>query len=566
MTAEQQERAVYIAAIHNGLDENFFGAVIAADPVDQVLHLTHLDPTPPGEARLVVTLHGVTAQTHPVALRLNDHEVGTLTVSGRTPAIGEFTLPQSRLRPGANIVTLSGTGAERDVSVVKSVQLKYWRTYTAEDDILRCTVPDGQPVSLSGFTTDTIRVFDITDPETAHELIGPVTAEHDRYRITVDPQHPGERTLLAIGETQHRSPVALTANRPSAWHHPGQGADLVIIAHATWLHSLKPLQTLREQQGWSVVLLDAQDLYDEWNFGNKDPLAISAFLRHAVAHWQTAPRFVLLAGDASIDPRDYLGQGPSDWIPTTWVNTVKMETASDDALADIDGDGVADLAIGRLPLRSAAEADNVVAKLVAYDAAQGDWRGRSLVVTDRAGDFDFAGAIQPLARQLEAAMTVTTIASGKMTLDEARRQLYEQLGAGQLLVTYLGHGSVDRWHTQGLLTTSAVHGLANAPRLPIVLSMTCLNGFFHDLYTESVAEALIRARQGGAVAVWASSGLTRPTPQTDVQQALVTHLLRDERPTLGEAIRAAKASIADADVRRTWILLGDPTLRLQPNF
>ncbi len=132
-------------------------------------------------------------------------------------------------------------------------------------------------------------------------------------------------------------------------------------------------------------------------------------------------------------------------------------------------------------------------------------------------------------------------------------------------MTYLGHGSVERWHPQGLLTASEVHGLENSPRLPVVLSMTCLNGYFHDLYTESVAEALIRTPQGGAAAVWASSGLTRPSSQTDMQQALVNRLLSDEQTTLGEAILAAKASIADPDVRRTWILLGDPTLRLRPN-
>ncbi len=564
-TVEQRERSVYIAAIRNGLDENFFGAVVAADPVEQVLHLTHLDPAPSGEARLVVNLHGVTSQTHPITVRLNDREVGSLTVAGRIPAAGEFTVPHRWLQPGANVVTLAGAGEERGVSVVESVQLTYWRTYRAEDDLLRCTARDRQPVSLRGFTTDAIRVFDITDPETVHELVGSVTAENQTYRVSVAPQRPGVRTLLAIGDAQSRAPLAITANHPVAWHRPDQGADLVIISHATWLDSLIPLQTLREQQGWSVALIDIQDLYDEWNFGNKTPQAISDFLWHAVAHWRTPPRFVLLAGDASFDPRGYLGQGLSDWVPTAWVNTAEMETASDDALADFDGDGVADLAIGRLPVRSVTEADNVVAKLAAYETATGSWRSQSLVVTDHPGDFDFAGASQPVIRQLGSAMTVTALSAGMTPFDEARRQLHELFGTGQLLVTYMGHGSIERWQAQGLLTTSSIHELTNGPHLPVVLSMTCLNGFFHDLYTESLAEALIRAPQGGAVAVWASSGLTRPTAQTDMQQTLVTHLLSDERPTLGEAIRAAKISITDADVRQTWILLGDPTLRLKLN-
>jgi hypothetical protein len=44
-----------------------------------------------------------------------------------------------------------------------------------------------------------------------------------------------------------------------------------------------------------------------------------------------------------------------------------METASDDWLADFDGDGVAEMGVGRLPIRSALEAATVVAKIVAYD-------------------------------------------------------------------------------------------------------------------------------------------------------------------------------------------------------
>ena len=49
--------------------------------------------------------------------------------------------------------------------------------------------------------------------------------------------------------------------------------------------------------------------------------------------------------------------------------------------------------------------------------------------------------------------------------------------------------------------------LANPP-LSIYVGMNCLNGFFHDVYTESLAETLIKAPAGGAVAVWASSTLT----------------------------------------------------------
>jgi hypothetical protein len=78
--------------------------------------------------------------------------------------------------------------------------------------------------------------------------------------------------------------------------------------------------------------------------------------------------------------------------------------------------------------------------------------------------------------------------------------------------------------------------------------MNCLNGFFHDLYTTSLAEALLKGEQGGAVAVWASSGLTGASGQVVMNQELVRSLFGDHDLTLGEAILQAKAAVTDRDV------------------
>jgi hypothetical protein len=95
--------------------------------------------------------------------------------------------------------------------------------------------------------------------------------------------------------------------------------------------------------------------------------------------------------------------------------------------------------------------------------------------------------------------------------------------------------------------------------------MTCLNGYFHDAALESLAEALLHATGGGAVAVWAPSGMTGPISQAAMNQELFRWLFVESSSTgepfrLGEVIRRAKAGVSDQDVQRTWILLGDPTL------
>ena len=44
-----------------------------------------------------------------------------------------------------------------------------------------------------------------------------------------------------------------------------------------------------------------------------------------------------------------------------------METGSDDSLADFNSDGLADMAIGRLPVRSSGNAAAMISKILAYE-------------------------------------------------------------------------------------------------------------------------------------------------------------------------------------------------------
>ena len=75
--------------------------------------------------------------------------------------------------------------------------------------------------------------------------------------------------------------------------------------------------------------------------------------------------------------------------------------------------------------------------------------------------------------------------------------------------------------------------------------MNCLNGIFNPIFGEddgaSLAEAMQRAPQGGAVAVWASSSSTPPATQALVNQELFRLIFSGAYATLGEAVAAAKA-------------------------
>jgi hypothetical protein len=140
--------------------------------------------------------------------------------------------------------------------------------------------------------------------------------------------------------------------------------------------------------------------------------------------------------------------------------------------------------------------------------------------------------------------------------------VFGSIDEGKLLVNYKGHGSVDLWKGS-LSTVDDAACLDNGSPLPFVVDLTCINGFFQTPYVETLSEALLKAANGGAVAVWTSSGLTEPNGQAIMDEELILLLFNGGKLTLGEETARAKAAVSDEDIRRTWILFGDPTTKLK---
>ena len=398
-TAEKRDRTIYFAALLNGDAENFFGDIVTSEPVDEILNVQHLDPSGTG-ATLEVTLQGVTegadGQNHQVDVQVNGIRVGELVFAGREHVTRSFSIPTSALRSGDNTITLTARGDEGEVSLVDTIRLTYPHTYTADADLLRFTAEGQRRVTVDGFTGAAIKVIDISDPSAVLDVVGSVTATAAGYGVTFQVPATGTRTLVAFTDGHVLAPASVRANAASGWRDSVDAADYVILTHSDFGAAVSPLAGLRRQQGHAVAVVDLEDVYDEFSFGQKRPEAVRDFLLNAHDTWSKAPRFVVLVGNASTDPRNYLGTGEQDFVPTKLVATSVLETASDDWFADADGDGLPELAmVGRLPARTAEQAQAMVNKIVAYDASDaGAWaRSISLVADATApGDGDFAAS------------------------------------------------------------------------------------------------------------------------------------------------------------------------------
>jgi hypothetical protein len=556
-----QPRTVYFAALLNGDADNFFGPTInSTDPVAQPLTLNHLSTTTTGASTLTVTLQGVNLGSHNVSLQLNGSQIGSLSFNDQANYTSSFPVSNSLLVEGANNLVLTTANPE-DVTLVDTVLLSYPHTYTADNDYLRLSTASGAPVTIGGFSNNQIQVMDITDPYRVESLAGTIAQQGTTYSISVTVRG-GSRTLLAFTNAQKSQPASITAHHPSSWHTAQAGADMVIISHADFIPSLAPLEALRQSQGHTVAIIDVQDAYGEFNFGEQSPYAIKALLSTANTTWTTKPHWVLLVGDATFDPHNYLGTGQVDYLPVELIDTTSLETSSDDWFADFNNDGIPQLAVGRLPVDTPAIATALVGKIVAYDkAGAAAWKSSALLVSgtnDSADPFDtYTAAVQAL---LPSSVTVTKIQQSSDA--NAATDLMTAMNSGQGLVNFVGHGSTEVWEG-GLFDSTAATSLTNGAATPFVISMTCLNGYFQDVYTFGLAKALLEAPGGGAVGVWASSTLTNSAPQATLNQSAVAALFGSTPMTVGDAAVAAKKTITDSDVQRTWILFGDPAMKLQ---
>lgn len=562
-----EQRTTYFAALLNGPNaDNFFGALVSTEPVDQDLVATHYDATSSLSGELSVTLQGVsTGQPHSVSVALNGSAVGVLNFSGQANFTSTFPVEQGMIREGTNTVTLTAMNGENDTSLVQSITLQYPHGYTADSDWLQATAPGGENLKINGFANSQIQVYDVTDPLNIVQLAGSVSMDNSAWGISVTvPGSAGaaQHTLLAFSADQISSPSAVTYHPASTLLEQQQGAESIIITHPDFAASAAPLVSLRKSQRQDAAVVTVDQLFDAFNYGERSPFALRAYLYYAETEWREKPQSVLLLGDASFDPRGYLGLGDFDFVPTRIIETAAFKTASDDWLTDFQETGFATIPTGRIPARTPEEAALVISKIVNYEqgGSAGSWTHQALVVADQNVGVDFSNEAQLANALLPPSLVTTTILADGLAPNVVSQQIVDAVNNGVLLVNYTGHGSEEQWSFADLMDDTSAAALTNGGRLPVFLLMDCLNGFFHDVYATSLSTSLLMAPNGGAVAVWASSGFTTALPQATMDQALLRNLAANPAEPLGQAILAAKANITDPDVRRTWILFGDPAM------
>lgn len=516
-------------------------------------------------ATLAVNFHGFAASQR-VGVWVNGRPAGEVTGAGPGPFTGSVTLPAEALRDGANQIEVVALEAERGLWL-DSFDLTYPRAFRAAGDRLAFRADVGTAVSLAGFRSSDVAVWDLEQSLAPRRLTGLTAQPRADGSWGVAFTTPSAGPFLALTGAAFDA-ATVRASAPADLKNPGGGAEYLVIAPAGLLAEAQRLADLRSAQGLSTMVVDLGDVMDVFADGVYDPRAIRDFLSWAVDSWPTPPRYVALAGKGTYDPKNLLGLS-TNLLPAWLVTTEDGIAPADSEYADFDGRGVPAVAIGRIPAVTAAELRAYIDKVAAYERDPGgSWTGSALLVSDDADlGGDFAATNDRIASALGPGLALSRVDLSSGSVQADRSRLFSALRDGQGLVNYVGHGGLDRITTEGLLLASDVPALGNGSRLPVMTALTCLISQYAYPSFSSLGEELVLQPDGGAAALFGPTWLSHNGDAGELGRFLLPRLAAPGSGRLGDRVLRGlndyAAAGGDRQTLRLYTLLGDPALAVK---
>jgi hypothetical protein len=494
-------------------------------------------------------------------------------------------VPMSALLEGQNTLSLTILTSNLEY-YFDWFEIQYARRFQATNNQL--TFADNRTgarqYAVGNFTTDTLHVLDVSNPwQPQHVMSSSITTTAGQYTATFQIMSSNPVTYFVGGADQIQSPKLISRYDPPDLGG-SNGADYLIITHRDFITSMQTLAAYRAAEGLRVKIVDVADLYNQFTDGLYHPIAIKDFLKYAYANWQPpAPTYVLLVGDGhwnfkNFNPAKY-GTPPNFMPPNLgWVDPYQGEVDTANELVQLVGnDPLPDMLAGRLPVNTSAEADIVVSKIISYETQANSlpYRQHMMFAADipdpNAGDFvqlsnNLIHDLLPstyVADRVYANNYTCPSGVSSCSMNYAITATLNQTGA--LFVNYIGHASLNFWGAS-LFANADVATLSNRDRLPIILSMTCLDGYWIYPGTSGLMETMLRAANGGSVASFSPTGLGVSTGHDLMERGLLNAVFQQGFARLGEATQAGKlalyASGQNYDLIHTFTIFGDPALRL----
>ena len=521
-------------------------------------------------AQLLVSLTGGTdwpgvSPDHHVEVRLNGRLLADEWFTGTVQRLVQVAIPERLLENGTNRLSLrmpADTGAGADVVFLDYFEVTFPRKLAAQRGELAYEGA-ASAFQVTGLHTNEPVIY--REASGVIERVEPLRVSGTGPFTAII---PGNRDGASywIQSTGHFMAPEIEPGRPRQDIVNGH-ADYLMIVHPDFIDGIQPLVAHHQGQGLEVRVVDVRDIYDQFSHGRVDAEAIQAYIR--ATEDTMGYQHVLLVGGDTRDYRNTLGSNSISFIPSLYAETgpYVLFAPADALFVDLNDDGVPDLPIGRLPVRTPEELAAVVDKTLIY--AQGRGQRSAVIAADRQDPaVSFSQQANRLVAPMQSDWSVSRAFIDDLGVDGARQALISQINSGASLTAYLGHSAFSVWSFDSLLTGEDVSQLANYGQPTVVAQWGCWNTYHVGEAYNTMGHEFILGNNRGAALVMGPSTFSQSQSGARFGEFLMPLLSDGGERTIGEAVQQAKREVlaeglADPrDVLLGWTILGDPALRL----
>ncbi|ANF51855.1 hypothetical protein A0O34_15645 [Chryseobacterium glaciei] len=386
-----------------------------------------------------------------------------------------------------------------------------------------------------------------------------------------------------------------------------QNIDYLILTTPEMMGQAQRLANYHQtKSNFAVQIVDINKIYNEFGSGSRDLTAIRDF----VTKLNTPAgklKYVFILGDTSYDYKNripnnsnvvssYESEASGDFVNSFVTDDYIVMTQPQ--TAQFITSNLPDLPIGRIPAANTTEASNMMDKVLAYynslpsqSTPFGEWRMKLDFVVDDDHDENSSATPIPFHTTMNNALVSVFEQTGPTLKEYNVRKLYldafqaQSTAGGQrypqvnqaisndignsLYLFYFGHGGINGWAQERVLTTDEIQNSNNFSniysRFPFVSTITCEFTLWDDPEIFSAGEQFIKLKQGGVSTMITSSravGIGYGIAFTDTYTKQIFKMVGDDFISLGNAhLNAKKLSGADSNHLKVN-LLGDPAMKL----
>lgn len=355
-------------------------------------------------------------------------------------------------------------------------------------------------------------------------------------------------------------------------------ADYIIVYNSLFEAQATQLKNIREtDDDFRVIKAEIKDIYDIFNYGIEDPVAVRNFGKYAYDNYQLPKfRYLCLLGRGSLDPKK---NSTSTVYYKNFVPVIGNPT-SDNYFGNYTIGAfsyVQQVAVGRIPAYSVTEAQTMVDNVIAYSTQTPSawWKTHIFIVGGgtAADQSLFQSLINPFVDNYIIPPTVSGNPHKIYRTDNTTTVTYNykdsirrDIDNGAMMVNFQGHAGNSNWE-DGMQDPNTLN---NFGKLPLVLSMTCYTGKTADASTRIFGEQFMTMANKGAIGFIGSSGWGWTYSGNQFQNWMLYGFSHDTLRRVGDIIKFGMSKILydslSSSVRHTincYGLIGDPAVKLK---